>query len=492
MSLTEHLSDYFDHLAHHRASFTHDITPRIEFFKRSIADRQITLEQLYAITASGLLEPNTGFGYKKLHKPANIELPRSMHTDLGHQYGWHYFAMNLVDDSGGEYGALLMFMRRSPYPNDFAAEKGFSEAQDTCLDVQFALTDGTSGEHFQAYPHLVDGANGDASYSTFPGPIHTFAGPWASLEGPPSGEVFPLHIKAKGDGMALDIRFSGTPYPTGKEALLKGDKGCMPVISGIGTYYFSIPMMQVEKGSSITFPNGKRIEVTGTGWLDHQWGSGSAPYSPVLRAVTELTGLFHKGDRTFGWDFLVMQLPGRVSLSAQAFHHFNTDQPVYTSDPGVVKRDLTANYLTPDGSQEEAKGTLTIHKWKQAAATSFENVKHSNRLTWWPYEWEVDMKPSTLQPEGIHLRMESVTGEPQPMSFADGGTYQEAAVRLISLEPATHGQVVGHGYGESFQYGGVDDFISKLLTFGISQDEIDANIEMLVTHEMTPSKNGQQ
>ena len=195
---------------------------------------------------------------------------------------WWYFNGLLTDGAGNEYSY------------HFVAFKGQGPANAVPHLMHVSLGDHHRREHFAAEtPTLSPVAENAVG-------VDVEAGGWTM----------------RGDGAAYQLRFSlggrtieieAVPQ---REPVLHGGTGLISLGPVGDTYYYS--RTRLETAGYIEDQSGRRT-VSGTSWMDHQWGAVSG--------------------RAVGWDWLSLHLDNGADLMA-----------VVVRDPGA--RQLFANYGT--------------------------------------------------------------------------------------------------------------------------------------------------
>ena len=204
---------------------------------------------------------------------------------------WWYFNGLLTDGAGNEYSY------------HFVAFKGQGPANAVPHLMHVSLGDHHRREHFAAETPTLSPVAEDAVG------VDVEAGGWTM----------------RGDGAAYQLRFSlggrtveieAVPQ---REPVLHGGTGLISLGPVGDTYYYS--RTRLETAGYIEDQGGRRT-VSGTSWMDHQWGAVSG--------------------RSVGWDWLSLHLDDGADLMA-----------VVVRDPGT--RQLFANYGTYVGPGGEGK-----------------------------------------------------------------------------------------------------------------------------------------
>lgn len=215
------------------------------------------------------------------------------------------------------------------------------------------------------------------------------------------------HVVADTDDFALDLRLE-----EGKGAVLQGDagysrKGADP---GNASHYYSLTRMPASGTIRV---GGRTVQVTGTAWMDHEFGTST------LEPGTQ------------GWDWFALQLDDNRELMLYRFRRTDGAEDPYSS--GTI--------VAPDASTRRlAAGDFVI----------------TPRRTWlspatgarYPVEWDV-----TLPGTDTALRVRAVLDAQElTTQRSTNVTYWEGAV---DVEGTLDGRPVdGRGYVELTGYAG--------------------------------------
>jgi predicted secreted hydrolase len=141
-------------------------------------------------------------------------------------------------------------------------------------------------------------------------------------------------LVAADKGYSLDITL--TPASS---IMLNGDAGLSRKsdAAGAASYYYSIPRM-TARGKLIR--DGKPLDVTGTVWLDREWGSGSL------------------GSDQQGWDWFALQMDDGSALMFYALRKRNGDRDAHSAGTWLAP-DGSTRSLSSDDVLIESKGEWT-------------------------------------------------------------------------------------------------------------------------------------
>jgi predicted secreted hydrolase len=296
-----------------------------------------------AAAADGVLPfDNAGGQFEQALTPREFEFPRDhgAHPTFAHE--WWYLTGHLSAASGERFGFELTFFRiaLARAVTDAAADASHWRAQQMYV-AHFAVTDIDRGQfHFQersARDALgLSGAEAD--------PLRVWLDDWSlALTGPR------WQIQAAMQGYALDVQMSAEVAP-----VLNGERGLSQKSSAAGdaSYYYSIPRLAVH--GKLT-RGGQALQVSGSAWLDREWGSG---------------GL---GADAVGWDWFALQLSDGSEVMFYSLrrrdgrrdaHSAGTwvaaDGAVRSLGSAEVAIGVQGYWLSPRGGRYPARWTLQV------------------------------------------------------------------------------------------------------------------------------------
>ena len=231
-----------------------------------------------AAAADGVLPfGNNSAAFEHALTPREFVFPRDhgAHPTFAHE--WWYLTGHLEAPSGERFGFELTFFRiaLARAGPEAAADASRWRAQQM-YGAHFAVTDIGRG-HFRFQERFARDALGLAGAEA--GALKVWVDDW-SLEA--AGAVW--QIRAAAQGYALDVQMTAELAP-----VLNGEGGLSQKSSvpGDASYYYSIPRLAV-RGHLVR--DGQALNVSGSAWLDREWGSGAL-------AADEA-----------GWDWFALQL----------------------------------------------------------------------------------------------------------------------------------------------------------------------------------------
>ncbi|CBE70127.1 MAG: carotenoid 1,2-hydratase [Candidatus Methylomirabilis oxygeniifera] len=194
---------------------------------------------------------------------------------------WWYYSGHLQTVDGQRFGYQLTFFRVGIDP----VLRGNSRSRWAVSDLHlahFAISDLTH-RRFQYWERRSRGALDSAGALTKE--FKVWNGQW---EAGGDGKVH--RVTASAEGYAIDLTLTLTKPPA-----IHGSQGVSQKAEGLGhaSHYYSLTRMTT--GGTLTF-GGKRQTVTGSTWMDHEFGSSQLTESQV------------------GWDWFAIQLEDGVEL----------------------------------------------------------------------------------------------------------------------------------------------------------------------------------
>jgi predicted secreted hydrolase len=194
---------------------------------------------------------------------------------------WWYYSGHLQTEDGQRFGYQLTFFRVGVDP----ALRGDRRSRWAVADLHlahFALSDLTH-RRFQYWERRSRGALDSAGALTKG--FTVWNGSWKA-----SGDGKAQHVTAHVEGYAIDLTLTPTKPPA-----IHGSNGVSQKAAGLGhaSHYYSLTSMTTD--GTLTFA-GRSQAVTGSTWMDHEFGSNQLTASQV------------------GWDWFAIQLTDGVDL----------------------------------------------------------------------------------------------------------------------------------------------------------------------------------
>lgn len=323
-------------------------------------------------------------------KPVRLPADAAMHPDA--QTEWWYFTGHLRDAAGRRFGFEFTTFKLSGFGPQGAAEGS------RAYKLDFAITDEGSRRFYSQINYLRDAPGrtimrADTLRTRLAG--GTVTENMTTLAGP--GLRYALHGSMR--GAALDLVVQTTRRP-----LLQGGDGVERFGAAGFSYYYSLTNMSSSGSLRL---NGQRYTVTGTTWMDHQWGTWQWSTST-------------------GWDWMGIQLANGTSITLYNF----------VSGHGTGLKYVGTSF--PDGSQRFSK-TATM---APLGPTWTSPVTHTR----YPQGWHVVVPSLGLDATVLPTIAQQEMVDP----FNLAPTYWEGSCTLVGT---LHGAPIsGNAYTELVGY----------------------------------------
>lgn len=439
-------------------SFTPDYTVR---YQRLLAHCEgLTAQSAYAMTM--LLGKDSSRGYRELPQRPQFEFPQAHLPDLECQVGWHFFVGTALGTDGLQYGIQFMLWTYALLPAPVRDALGIDAVGNQVVEVHVAVSR-EGDRHYRGAPVvIVDDIEVRADPFTFR------AGDCAA-QAVGADAFIPLRIHGSADDgstspptrVALDLTFV-----TAKPPFLQGDDGAAPSVGGVGTLYYSMPLLTLAtEGSSVTIGEETISLVEGSFWFDHQWGTGFMPNgNPRQVDVRAMSDLPVPGPG--GWDWFMMQFHGDQQLTLAAMHDNAHKAHFYnqTGDkPGTMTAKASGKWIDVAGAAHPVSGTMRVTDWVRAERSP-DPALYPVSDVWYPDHWIFELDGDIPEVMRAFELSPIVTGG-QAGYFAPGMQYSEGAVVVTS-----NGASVGRGFAESVGY--VTTYDATLALAGITDDPV--------------------
>lgn len=329
--------------------------------------------------------------------PMPFSFPRDHGAHPDYRTEWWYFTGNLQDESGAHYGYQLTFFRSGLTAT--MAERSSDLATNQLYMAHFALTsapadDHVSFERFSRGAGELAGALGEPTFAVW-------LDDWR-VEQIGDGTY---RLEAQIDegagqfGLALTLTMTQPPVLHGDQGL--SQKG--PEFGNANHYY---SLVGLKSAGELTFA-GKTQSVTGSSWMDHEFGTSALSGAAV------------------GWDWFSIQLDDGSSLMMAQVR--NRD--------GSVTVDFEGTLVDADGNQTRIAADeflLTPLRQWTSPRTGFT----------YPAGWRAEMPA-----HGLDLTIEPLMADQE---MAVSFVYWEGAVTVTGNKAG--GAVTGLGYVELTGY----------------------------------------
>jgi predicted secreted hydrolase len=287
-------------------------------------------------------------GFARATEPRELRFPADHGGHPTFQTEWWYLTGNLAGADGRHFGFELTFFRYAVAAATSTPEAASAWRANQIWMAHFAITD-TKEQRFLTAERLSRQALGLAGVTTEP--LRVWVEDW-SLEGGDAAGRLALRAEAHDENIDLALELTATQPPVAHGAAGLSRKGATV---GNASYYYSIP--QLEAGGSVGV-EGATFTVTGTAWLDREWGTSS------LEA-----GLI-------GWDWFALHISDGASLMFYRFRTENGESSPYSGgsyvSPAGVRTELSAGdvALTPlDHWTSRTTGTRYPTAWRLLLAS---------------------------------------------------------------------------------------------------------------------------
>ena len=350
----------------------------------------VTRRAFLASMLASTMPPAHAAEFPVVTRGRRLAFPRDhgSHPDFRNEW---WYVTGVVHEAGGpDIGLQVTFFRNRPG----VAENGASRfAPRQLVFAHAAIADPALGRlrHDQRAERAAFDVAGAETATT-----RAWVRDWSlALD----GDVYSARVAAR--DFAIDARFRST-----MPVLLQGDDGYSRKGPDLehASYYYSRPQLDV---TATLVVEGRRRDVTGRAWLDHEWSSAYIAAGAV------------------GWDWIGINLDGGGALMA------------------FRMRDKAGGTVWAGGSRRDVSGTTE--------AFEAQTVKFMPRRTWTSprtsirYAIEFDV---TIANVGYTIA--PMMDDQELDSLASTGTvYWEGVVRLLR-----DGNPVGRGYLELTGYGG--------------------------------------
>jgi predicted secreted hydrolase len=189
-----------------------------------------------------------------------INLPMDESVHAGQTPEWWYYRGHLESARGQTFGYTLVFFRIKDASGAVKTVSHFA-VMNNDASKQFYKVDETTGD-YQTFINRYDLSNGSG---------------WSAKGGEGQDS-----LRAASDGYAIDLKLRDD-----KGVMINYGTGALPFPDGTANYYYSRPSMKTTGSLTV---DGKKFNVKGTTWFDHQWGTLPAGLGWTWFGVTLDTG----------------------------------------------------------------------------------------------------------------------------------------------------------------------------------------------------------
>lgn len=270
-------------------------------------------------------------GFAVASAPYRFAFPRDHFAHDAYRVEWWYFTGHVRAKDGHRFGYELTFFRYGLVPHARRIVAGQSDWRAAQMyPAHFAITDeaGRSFVHYETFARdaLDQGGSSESA-------LDVHANGWR-LTGAMHGGRFVMHMRASGDGNAID--FVQTPE---KPPAIHGRGGISKkgACASCASHYYSFTRLAT---SGTLRRNGVVYAVDGISWMDHEFGS------------SEL-----EADQS-GWDWFSIQLDDRREIMLYRLRQ--KDGSVTPDSSGsLIASDDEVRHLPLHGFSVRATGSWT-------------------------------------------------------------------------------------------------------------------------------------
>ncbi len=256
------------------------------------------------------------------------EFPRDHGSHPSYRTEWWYYTGHLHAKNGRSFGFELTFFRRGVLPEDIKTLPSKWSLHHIYL-AHFAVTDIT-GKRFHFSEKLSREGLGKAGADE--SRLRVWIDKWRAEAEPDSAGVHALY--ARDETHTLDLRLEPAKPPVAHGAAGISRKG--KDVSQASHYY---SFTRLETTGTLTI-DGEQFDVTGTSWMDHEFGS------------TEL------GADQVGWDWFSIQLDDNTELMLYGMRLKDGSRDLESSGT-LISSDGRTRHLEVTDFQIESTATWT-------------------------------------------------------------------------------------------------------------------------------------
>jgi len=232
---------------------------------------------------SGKADPR----FKRATKPMKFQFPRDHVAHLDYKTEWWYYTGNLQSYDGRNYGYQLTFFRNSLAPEFLSRSSEFASNQ--MYMAHFAVTD-VAHKKYRSFERYSRGSIGLAGTKVDHPNYSIWLEDWSVTQKTDKTiDLFAVN-DATDPIVVIDLTLTQTRNP-----VFHGNKGLSqkgPEVGNANHYY---SLIGLESVGTIQI-NKEQINVTGTSWMDHEFGTSSLSEGIV------------------GWDWFSIQLDNDVAI----------------------------------------------------------------------------------------------------------------------------------------------------------------------------------
>lgn len=338
-------------------------------------------------------------GFRLAEPGYQYEFPRDHGSHDEFRTEWWYYTGHLSAQNGRRFGFQATFFRRAMGPDQSATLPSRWAIRHLYL-AHFAVSD-IDGKQFVFSEKISREGLGKAGAET--GRLRVWIDRWIAET--TKEEPLTHRVRAEQDGVAVELAL----HPL-KRPIIHGRAGVSRKGEEVGqaSHYYSLTRMATEGRVTI---DGEIFQVTGTSWMDHEFGSADLSEDLV------------------GWDWFSLQLDDRSELMVYLLRR-GDGSPAPASSGTVVFPDGRSEMLARDGVDVTVRSHWTSPTSGARYPAAWHIVCPSLGL-------DVDVTPLLADQELATRRSTQVT-------------YWEGAVRIAGMSNGR--SVTGQGYVELTGY----------------------------------------
>jgi len=325
--------------------------------------------------------------------------PRDHGSHPAYKTEWWYYTGHLRSKTGRSFGFELTFFRRAMPPNDIKTLPSKWSINHVYL-AHFAVTDITGkGFHFSEILSREGLGKAGADESR----LHVWIDDWRAEAATDQTGIHTLTAHDKTHALTLTLQPAKPLVTHGTDGISRKEAG-----TDHASHYLSFTRLTTAGRLTI---NGEQFDVTGTSWMDHEFGSSDL------------------GKDQVGWDWFSIQLEDHTELMLYRMRRKDGSSDLASSGT-IVEEDGRTRHLAVTDFQIESTATWT-------SPTSKATYPSQWRLTLPSHNLELDVTPLLADQELRTSRSTKVT-------------YWEGAVTVTGTKQGR--PVKGHGYVELTGY----------------------------------------
>jgi predicted secreted hydrolase len=357
-----------------------------------LAPAPTTLQTSLTVAESMTVTDTSGF--LRAEAPRQFDFPADHGPHAGYAVEWWYFTGNLMDADGHQYGYQFTLFRSSLRPPTVSTDAQSAWQSHEGFMGHLALTD-VRNQQFYAYERFSRAAIGLAGAQG--APLRIWLDDWQIVATDDTASEFV--VTARHGDIAINLRIDARTPP-----VLQGDNGLSQKSAGNASYYYSMPRLPSQGSIQI---GERRVDVTGTSWLDREWSTSALAPEQI------------------GWDWFALHLSD------------GSDVMVYH----LRRRDGSFDPYS-GGSVRHADGRVTHLKANDLVITPKGSWQSPHTGAVYPATWQLQLTPLALDITVTPL----VADQELPVTVR----YWEGAVQVTGMHDGT--AITGLGYLEMTGY----------------------------------------